>query len=128
MIIGTGNDIVEIARIDALLNDAFIARIFTAHEQAYCNKKANRSAAYAKRFAAKEAMAKALGCGIGADASFSEIEVINNERGAPHIQLHGSALARLHSLLPRGHMPHIFLALTDEKSYAMAHVIIESRN
>lgn len=126
MIIGIGNDIVEVARIESALNDKFIARIFTAHEQAYCNGKANRANAYAKRFAAKEATAKALGCGIGGDALFSDIEVINDDRGAPHLILSGKALETLQSKLPRGTKPNIFLALSDEKSYAIAHVIIEA--
>lgn len=126
MIIGTGNDIVEVSRIEAALNEKFIARVFTANEQAYCEKKAARAASYAKRFAAKEACAKALGCGIGEDALFTEIEVINDARGAPSLQLSGKALARLSGMLPRGTEAQIFLALSDEKSYAIAHVIIEA--
>lgn len=122
MIIGTGNDICDIHRIEALLNDKFIARIFTAAEQATCNAREERAAAYAKRFAAKEACAKALGCGIGRDALFTEIEITNDERGAPLITLHGAALARLTSLTPKA---KIFLALSDERDYAIAHVIIE---
>jgi len=129
MIIGTGIDMVDIRRIEQLLADSgerFIARVFTKGEQATCGARKECAASYAKRFAAKEACAKALGCGIGADALFTEIEVTNDERGAPHIILHGSALARLNTLTPMGYNAKIFLALSDEAPYAIAHVIIEA--
>jgi holo-[acyl-carrier protein] synthase len=130
MILGTGNDIVDIRRIEQLIAESgekFIARIFTPHEQETCNGRKERAGAYAKRFAAKEACAKALGSGIGSDALFTEIEVSNDERGAPCISLSGSALARLQSLTPASMQAKIFLALSDEKNYALAHVIIEAR-
>ena len=123
MILGTGNDITDIRRIEPLLDDKFIARIFTAREQHICNGRKERAAAYAKRFAAKEACAKALGCGIGRDALFTDIEISNDARGAPHIKLHGAALARLQSLSKNA---KIFLAHSDERDYALAHVIIEA--
>lgn len=126
MILGTGIDIVAIPRIEALLSERFIARIFTASEQATCEARKERAAGYAKRFAAKEACAKALGSGIGSDGLFTEIEISNDERGAPHITLHGSALARLKSITPQGYEANIFLALSDEAPYAIAHVIIEA--
>ena len=126
MILGTGNDICDIRRVEKLLDDKFIARIFTPTEQSTCEKRKERAASYAKRFAAKEACAKALGCGIGADAFFTGIEITNDERGAPHITLSGSALARLHAITPMGYVANIFLALSDEFPYAIAHVIIEA--
>lgn len=126
MILGTGNDIIDIRRIEPLLNARFIARIFTPQEQATCDGRKARAASYAKRFAAKEACAKALGCGIGVEALFCEIEITNDERGAPHITLHGTALARLQSLTPEGYTSHIFIALSDESTYAIAHVVIEA--
>ncbi|MDX2074343.1 MAG: holo-ACP synthase [Alphaproteobacteria bacterium] len=126
MILGTGIDMVDITRIEKLLDEKFIARIFTKNEQATCDGRAQRAASYAKRFAAKEATAKALGTGIGADAFFSEIEVTNDERGAPAIILHGSALARVKYLTPAGYIAKIFLALSDEFPYAIAHVTIDA--
>lgn len=126
MIIGTGNDIIDIRRIEKLLDEKFITRIFTPAEQATCDARKERAASYAKRFAAKEAIAKALGSGIGSDALFTEIEITNDERGAPHIALHGSALARLQSFTPPGYITKIFLALSDERDYAIAHAIIET--
>ncbi len=126
MILGTGNDIIDICRIEKMLDEKFIARIFTAGEQATCEKRKERASSYAKRFAAKEATAKALGCGIGRDALFTEIEISNNERGAPHVVLSGSALARLNTLTPIGYNAKIFVALSDDFPYAIAHVIIEA--
>lgn len=126
MILGIGNDICDIRRIEKLLDAKFIARIFTSGEQATCERRKERASAYAKRFAAKEACAKALGCGIGRDALFTEIEITNDERGAPHITLHGAALARLQNITPAGKTSKLFLALSDEDPYAIAHVIIEA--
>lgn len=129
MILGTGIDIVDIRRIGKLIDDPrFIARIFTAQEQATCDGRKERTASYAKRFAAKEACAKALGSGIGSDGLFTEIEVSNNDRGAPHIILHGTALLRLNTITPHGYLSKIFLALSDQDPYAIAHVIIEALN
>lgn len=127
MILGTGIDIVDIRRIEALMeNPRFSPRIFTAQEQALCDGREQRAASYAKRFAAKEACAKALGSGIGQDGAFTDIEVTNDERGAPHIALHGKALERLRYLTPKGYIAKLFLALSDEDPYAIAHVIIEA--
>lgn len=117
---------VDIRRIEKLLDDKFIARIFTSAEQALCDGRAERAASYAKRFAAKEACAKALGSGIGRDGKFTEIEVVNDGRGAPSLVLHGAAFARLHSITPEGHQAKLFLALSDEAPYAIAQVIIEA--
>ena len=91
-----GVDLVDCARIRRILerNDgAFVARVFTDGEQAYCKRMAEPAPHYAARFAAKEAVAKALGTGIGAGAAMREIEVVRNASGAPGIVLHGSAAA-----------------------------------
>jgi len=127
MILGTGIDMVDIRRIEKLISEPkFLTRVFTKAEQEKCNGRKEAAASYAKRFAAKEACAKALGCGIGADALFIEIEVTNDKWGAPGIILSGTALARLKSLTPEGYDAKIFLALSDEIPYAIAHVIIEA--
>lgn len=130
MILGSGIDMVDVRRIESLLADAgerFVARIFTPRERLTCDARKERAASYAKRFAAKEACAKALGCGIGQDALFADIEVVNDERGAPALVLHGAASKRLQEITPPGHQARLFLALTDEIPYAVAQVMIEAR-
>ena len=130
MIIGLGSDIVEIARIAALLQhhgERFERRIFTPREQALARERgAGRAATLAKRFAAKEAAAKALGCGFRAGVQWHEIEVVNDELGAPKLLLHGGAEQRLHALLPPDHAERLHLTLSDERRYALAVVIIEA--
>lgn len=94
--IGLGVDIVECERIRRLVergDDAFLRRVFTEEECAYCSRMADSAPHFAARFAAKEAVAKALGTGIGASAALAEIEVTRSARGAPGIRLHGSAAA-----------------------------------
>lgn len=136
MIIGIGSDITDIRRIEKTLarfGARFIARVFTPIEQA---KAKRREAAgikvyagtLAKRFAAKEACAKALGTGISQGVYFKDIEVINLLSGQPTIQLHGKAANLLAGKTPRGWEPNIVLTLTDEYPYAQAHVIIELTN
>jgi len=129
MILGSGIDMVDIRRIEKLLEKSgkrFLARTFTVKEQATCDAREQRASAYAKRFAAKEAVAKALGSGIGKDALFIDIELLNDKRGAPKITLHGKALARLKSLTPKGMKAAIHVSLTDEYPLAQAQVIIEA--
>ncbi len=126
MMLGTGIDMVDIRRIEKLLTKRFITRIFTPAEQTACDSRKERVAAYAKRFAAKEAAAKALGSGIGKDALFKDIEVSNDASGAPHLTLNGRALVRLKKITPKGYKPKLFLALSDEFPYAIASVTIEA--
>lgn len=126
MIIGIGIDIVDVSRIENILDAKFIARVFTHAEQQTCEARTNRANAYAKRFAAKEACAKALGCGIGRDCAFTDIELTNDERGAPHITLSGAAFLRLQRLTPKDKIANIFVSLADEKHTAIAQVIIEA--
>lgn len=138
MIVGTGTDIVEIERVRAILakqGARFKQRIFTPAEQLYAEKSPHTANAYAKRFAAKEAMAKALGTGLrglgagDADSkgvSWTEIEVVNNQAGRPAIILHGGALAAAQSCCPASHKPNIHLSLSDEADMALAFVIIEA--
>ncbi|WOT04332.1 holo-ACP synthase [Shewanella youngdeokensis] len=131
MIIGLGTDIVEISRIEArvpsagapnLANDRLATRVLTKFELGLFVASANPARYLAKRFAAKEAAAKALGTGIGRGVSFQHIEISNNVNGAPIVTFTGGAADRM-ALLGgvRGH-----LSIADEKHYATATVIIES--
>lgn len=124
MIYGIGTDIVDIRRIESLLNNKFIARCFTDAEQIRASdiKDARkRIAYYAKRYAAKEACAKALGCGIGSGAGLKDIECLNNENGAPVLMLYGAALKTCQTLAPD---TKPLISLSDERDYAIAYVVI----
>lgn len=132
MILGIGNDLIDIVRIKDAIDrhgQKFIDRCFTQVEQDKANSRSDenaRIATYAKRFAAKEAVSKALGGGIG-EASFTDIQVVNNDKGAPHISLVGGAKEQLDSLTPDDAQGFIHLSLTDEGGYAQAFVVIEAR-
>lgn len=127
MIIGIGNDLVEIVRIERLLQrfgQRFINRVFTAAEQEGIRGPA--AGHYAKRFAAKEALAKAMGSGIAHGLYLRDIVVMRDRKGKPHIELYGGALARLDRLTPEGKKPVIHVSLSDEQAYAQSFVIIEA--
>ncbi len=132
MIIGFGIDMVDIGRIEKMLaehGERFIERCFTAEERTYAEKRRESGCeveAYAKRFAAKEACAKALGCGIDEGVYLKDIGVVNDENGAPFLVLTGGALERLESMTPESKRVKIHISLTDEPPMAMAQVIIES--
>ncbi|SKA71803.1 holo-[acyl-carrier protein] synthase [Thiothrix eikelboomii] len=122
-ILGIGTDIVEIARIDRLLErqaERFIERILHPHELAYLAQIHQPAAWLAKRFATKEAVAKALGTGIGQAASFVEIETRHTELGQPIIHLHGTSLATAKQL----GVTSIQVSIADEREYAVAFVIL----
>ena len=123
---GIGTDLVDIARIKKLLskNKKFKNRIFSVQEIKHCESKTNKIASYSKRFAAKEAFAKALGVGISMGISFNEISVINNKNGAPFIELLGNTKTITRNLI-KG-KKNIYLSLSDEKKYALAMVVISS--
>lgn len=131
MILGTGNDLIDIRRIEKILarfGDRFINRCFAPEEI----KKAERRreagthiATYAKRFAAKEACSKALGTGFNHGVFFRDMVVINDVNGKPTLKLSGGALEHLKSMTPTGKTAIIHLALTDEPPMAMANVMIE---
>lgn len=128
MILGTGNDITDIRRIEKSLkrfNERFELRFFTEAERQKARSRANTAATYAKRFAAKEACAKALGTGVRG-LSWQDMEVVNTPEGAPSLRLYGNAEKRLLALTPFGMRASVHLALTDEYPYAMAHVIISA--
>jgi holo-[acyl-carrier protein] synthase len=129
VIIGVGTDIVDVTRIERVLarhGERFIGRIFTATERALAERRANRVETYAKRFAAKEACAKALGTGFRKGVFFRDMGVVNLPSGKPTMRLTGGALARLAAITPPGCDSQIDLALTDEGPLAQAFVIISA--
>jgi holo-[acyl-carrier protein] synthase len=131
MILGLGTDLVNIERIESALErhaDRFLARSFTAAEVALAESRpAMRAATLAKRWAAKEACAKALGTGIGRGFGMTDIEVTNNEQGAPALKLLKGAAERLAAITPEGHDALIHLSLSDDLPWATATVILEAR-
>lgn len=129
MILGIGNDIIDIRRIEKSIErfgDRFIQRIFTEIEQAKSDRRANRAASYAKRFAAKEACSKALGTGMNKGVFWRDMGVVNLPSGKPTIALTGGALARLEAMTPKGMVAQIDLTITDDFPQAQAIVIISA--
>ena len=129
MIIGLGSDLCDVRRIAKTLErhgDRFINRIFTPTERAKAERRANVPETYAKRFAAKEACAKALGTGMRRGVFWRDMGVINMRSGQPTMQLTGGALTRLQEMTPSGMKAVIHLSLTDDHPYAQAFVIIEA--
>ena len=127
MILGIGNDLCDIRRIEKSLErfgDRFIQRIFTEVEQKRSEGRATRAASYAKRFAAKEACSKALGTGLRRGVFWRDMGVINMRGGKPTLALTNGALARLQEMTPAGMTAQIDLTLTDEYPLAQAIVII----
>ena len=124
MIVGSGIDLAEIARIRHSIDrygGRFLSRIYTPAEQAYCLRKRNAAESFAARFAAKEAAAKALGTGISHGISWLEIEVVRLPSGKPSLQLTGRALNRARAL----GVARSSLSLTHSKNLAMAFVVME---
>jgi holo-[acyl-carrier protein] synthase len=133
MIIGIGSDLIDIRRVEKVIErhgERFLSRIFTDVERAKAERraKAPRSlvATYAKRFAAKEACSKALGTGMHRGVWWRDMGVVNLPGGRPTMKLTGGALARLESLLPPGHEARIDLTITDDWPLAQAFVIISA--
>lgn len=129
MIIGIGSDLIDIRRIEKSLErygERFIARVFTEIEQAKSERRRERAASYAKRFAAKEACAKALGTGMAQGVFWRDMGVVNLPGGKPTMQLTGGAAERLAQMLPPGHRAAIHLTITDDFPLAQAFVIIEA--
>ncbi|MEL6111686.1 MAG: holo-ACP synthase [Pseudomonadota bacterium] len=129
MIIGIGNDIIDIRRIEKTLTrhgDRFVQRLFTPIEQAKSDRRHLRAASYAKRFAAKEACAKALGTGIARGVFWRDMGVVNLPGGKPTLALTGGAHDRLAALTPEGFAAAIHLTITDDFPTAQAIVIIEA--
>ncbi len=129
MIIGIGSDLVDIRRINRTLErfgSRFVHRVFTCEEQAYADDKALRGAVYAKRFAAKEALWKALGEDSRRGIAWRELQVSNTPAGKPVMTVTGAAARRLAALTPPDMCPRIDLALTDEAPFAQAFVVISA--
>jgi holo-[acyl-carrier protein] synthase len=129
VILGIGTDLVDITRIERAIarhGERFLHRVFTPTERALAERRANCSATYAKRFAAKEACAKALGTGFRRGVFFRDLGVVNLPSGKPTMLLTGSALVRLRDMIPQGHTARIDLAITDEYPMAQAFVVISA--
>ncbi|AWJ87542.1 holo-ACP synthase (plasmid) [Azospirillum sp. TSH58] len=136
MILGIGNDLIDIRRIEQSLDrfgDRFIARIFTDVERAKSERRAGaagkhsaRASTYAKRFAAKEACSKALGTGFRDGVFWRDMGVVNLPSGQPTMRLTGGALERLKAITPPGMQARIHVTLTDEYPMAEAFVIISA--
>ena len=127
MVIGLGSDIIDIRRIERTLErfgERFLDRIFTEAERRKSEGRAGRVASYAKRFAAKEACAKALGTGFRRGVYWRDLGVVNAPSGKPAMALTGGALERLNDITPEGARAHIELTLTDDHPIAQAIVLI----
>ena len=129
MILGLGSDLIDIRRIEQTIErhgERFLDRIFTPIEREKSDKRAARAASYAKRFAAKEACAKALGTGLRRGVFWRDMGVVNLPGGRPTMHLSGGALARLQVLTPQGYEARIDLSITDDWPMAQAFVIISA--
>src|ERR1700748_244821 len=133
MIIGIGSDLIDIRRVAKVIErhgDRFLDRIFTDAERAKAGRRAKNEkmvvATYAKRFAAKEAMSKALGTGIRQGVWWRDMGVVNLPGGKPSMKLTGGALVRLQKLTPPGYQAQIDLSITDDWPLAQAFVIISA--
>jgi holo-[acyl-carrier protein] synthase len=133
MIIGIGSDLIDIRRVEKVIErhgERFLSRIFTDAERARAERRArnhrNVVATYAKRFAAKEACSKALGTGIRQGVWWRDMGVVNLPGGRPSMKLTGGALVRLDKLTPPGHVAQIDLSITDDWPLAQAFVIISA--
>jgi holo-[acyl-carrier protein] synthase len=129
MILGLGSDITDARRIAKVIKrqgDRFLMRIFTDIERAKAERRKNRAETYAKRFAAKEACAKALGTGIRLGVWWRDMGVINLPSGKPSMALTGGAKKRLDAITPKGHQAQIDITITDEGPMAVAFVVISA--
>jgi holo-[acyl-carrier protein] synthase len=127
MILGIGTDIVEIERVSGVLErhgEAFKAKVFTAGELALAEPKAEPAAYFAGRWAAKEAVAKALGCGFGADCGWLDVEIINNEAGKPEVSLHNAGAVTAQ----RMGVDVVHVSISHERSIATAYAVAEGRD
>ena len=131
MILGIGSDICDIRRVEAMIGrygERFLDRVFTAEERARAGRRAARLQAptYARRFAAKEAAAKALGTGFRRGVFMSDLGVVNRPGGQPTLSMTGGAAARLAEITPEGMRAEIALTITDDYPYAFAMVVISA--
>jgi holo-[acyl-carrier protein] synthase len=129
MIVGLGSDLIDIRRIADTLarhGERSTARVFTEIERAKSDRRRERAASYAKRFAAKEACAKALGTGLSRGVFWRDMGVVNLPGGKPTIELANGAAARLAEMTPAGHRAVVHLTITDDFPLAQAFVVIEA--
>ena len=129
MIIGLGNDMIDIRRVERTIErygERFLSRVFTEAERRKSDARAGRAASYAKRFAAKEACAKALGTGFREGVFWRDMGVVNLASGRPTLELTGGAARALANLTPEGHAVRIDLSITDDFPMAQAIVIISA--
>jgi holo-[acyl-carrier protein] synthase len=131
MIIGIGSDLCDIRRVEKVIarfGDRFLERVFTETERAKALRRTGtlQAPTFAKRFAAKEACAKALGTGFSGGVFMSDLGVVNRPSGQPTFRLTGGAAARLAALTPPGMVADVALTMTDEYPYAFAQVIISA--
>ena len=129
MILGIGSDLCDIRRIARSLErfgERFTHRVYTAGERAKSDGRATRAESYARRFAAKEACAKALGTGLRAGVFWRDMEVVNLPGGKPTLRLTGGALERLRRMTPAGHDAVVHVSMTDDPPLAQAFVVIEA--
>jgi holo-[acyl-carrier protein] synthase len=127
VILGVGNDLIDIRRIEKTLErygERFLGRVFTDIERKKSDGRRQRAASYAKRFAAKEACAKALGTGLRCGVYWRDMGVVNLPSGRPTMRLTGGAAKVLEDLTPEGYQPRIDLTITDDFPLASAIVII----
>ena len=127
MVLGLGSDLIDIRRIEQVIErfgDRFLERIFTDVERGKCERRADRAASYARRFAAKEACSKALGTGFRDGVFWRDLGVVNLSSGRPSMMLTGGALRRLQEITPAGTVARLDVTLTDEPPIAQAVVII----
>ena len=125
MILGIGNDVIDIRRVEKAIErygERFLNRIFTTVERERSDGKPARAASYAKRFAAKEACAKALGTGLSRGVFWKDMGVVNEPSGRPTMQLTGGAARHLERMTPPGYHPRVHLTLTDD--FPMAHAVV----
>lgn len=129
MILGIGNDLIDIRRIEKTIEkhgERFLNRVYTDIERTKSDRRRMRAASYAKRFAAKEACAKALGTGLNQGVYWRDMGVVNLPGGKPTMRLTGGALKRLEKITPAGHLAQIDLTITDDFPLAQAIVIISA--
>jgi holo-[acyl-carrier protein] synthase len=129
MIIGIGSDLIDIRRVERTLERhprRFVERVFTEIERQKSDRRKERAASYAKRFAAKEACAKALGTGLSRGVFWRDMGVVNLPSGKPTMRLTGGAAKRLAEIVPRGHEAVVHLTITDDFPLVQAFVIIEA--
>ena len=130
MILGIGTDICDINRIRALFDrhpERFAAKAFTEAERERCLARPDPVPCLAKRFAAKEAVAKALATETSGALSWHDVEVFNHPSGRPDVHLHGGAAERLEQILPEGYVAQVRLSLSDERDFAVAFAVVEAK-